>query len=100
CGNGRRLPGRSRPYARRRLHPVHDRPADTAGRAVREAGGVNAIEMPQVARAGAGFTARERRNLLIGALIFVVAGLVPLIFGGYALQLAISITMYTALATS
>jgi branched-chain amino acid transport system permease protein len=33
-------------------------------------------------------------------LIFIVAGLVPLIFGGYALQLAISIAMYTALATS
>jgi branched-chain amino acid transport system permease protein len=61
---------------------------------------VNAIEMPQVARARAGVTARERRNLLIGALIFVAAGLVPLIFGGYALQLAISIAMYTALATS
>jgi len=61
---------------------------------------VNAIEMPQVARAGAGVTARERRNLLIGALIFVAAGVVPLIFGGYALQLAISIAMYTALATS
>jgi branched-chain amino acid transport system permease protein len=61
---------------------------------------VNAIEMPQVARARAGVTARERRNLLIGALIFVAAGLVPLVFGGYALQLAISIAMYTALATS
>lgn len=61
---------------------------------------MNAIEMPQVARARAGVTARERRNLLIGALIFVAAGLVPLVFGGYALQLAISIAMYTALATS
>jgi branched-chain amino acid transport system permease protein len=61
---------------------------------------VNAIEMPQVARVRAGVTARERRNLLIGALIFVAAGLVPLVFGGYALQLAISIAMYTALATS
>jgi branched-chain amino acid transport system permease protein len=61
---------------------------------------VNAIEMPQVARVRAGVTARERRNLLIGTLIFVAAGLVPLVFGGYALQLAISIAMYTALATS
>ena len=61
---------------------------------------MNAIEMPQVARVRAGVTARERRNLLIGALIFVAAGLVPLVFGGYALQLAISIAMYTALATS
>jgi len=61
---------------------------------------VNAIEIPQVARARAGITGRERRNLLIAALIFIVAGFVPLILGGYALQLAISITMYTALATS
>ena len=61
---------------------------------------MNAIEMPQVARVRAGVTARERRNLLIGTLIFVAAGLVPLVFGGYALQLAISIAMYTALATS
>ena len=61
---------------------------------------MNAIEIPQVARARAGITGRERRNLLIAALIFIVAGFVPLILGGYALQLAISITMYTALATS
>ena len=100
CGDRRRHPGRSGPHARRRLHPVHGGPAGAAGRAVREADGVNAIEMPQVARARAGVTARERRNLLIGALIFVAAGLVPLVFGGYALQLAISIAMYTALATS
>src|SRR4029077_19917663 len=100
CGDRRRYPGRSGPHARRRLHPVHGGPVGAAGRAVREADGVNAIEMPQVARVRAGVTARERRNLLIGTLIFVAAGLVPLVFGGYALQLAISIAMYTALATS
>jgi branched-chain amino acid transport system permease protein len=61
---------------------------------------VSAIGTPQVARAVPGITAREWRNLLIGALIFVAAGLVPLIFGGYPLQLAISIAMYTALSTS
>ncbi len=61
---------------------------------------MSAIDTPQVARAGSGITGREWRNLSIGALIFVAAGLVPLIFGGYLLQLAISIAMYTALATS
>jgi branched-chain amino acid transport system permease protein len=42
----------------------------------------------------------DRRNLLIGAVLFVAAGFVPLIFDGYVLQLTISIAMYTALATS
>ena len=58
------------------------------------------IETPQVAGTGAGITARERRNLLISAMGFIAVGFVPLVFGGYALQLAISIAMYTALATS
>jgi branched-chain amino acid transport system permease protein len=61
---------------------------------------VSIIETPQVAGTGAGITARERRNLLISALGFIAVGFVPLVFGGYALQLAISIAMYTALATS
>lgn len=58
------------------------------------------IETQQVAGTGAGITARERRNLLISAMGFIAVGFVPLVFGGYALQLAISIAMYTALATS
>jgi branched-chain amino acid transport system permease protein len=61
---------------------------------------VSISETPQVAGAGAGITARERRSLLISALGFIAVGFVPLVFGGYALQLAISIAMYTALATS
>jgi branched-chain amino acid transport system permease protein len=61
---------------------------------------VSIIETPQVAGTGAGITARERRNLLISAMGFIAVGFVPLVFGGYALQLAISIAMYTALATS
>ena len=52
------------------------------------------------AGAGLGITASERRNLLLAALIFIAVGFVPLIFGGYVLQLTISIAMYTALATS
>ncbi len=58
------------------------------------------IATPQATRPGAGITAREWRNLLLSALIFIAAGFVPLIFGGYVLQLTISIVMYTALATS
>jgi branched-chain amino acid transport system permease protein len=46
--------------------------------------------------AGAG----ERRHFQIGIVLFVIAALVPLVAGGYALQLSISIVMYTALATS
>jgi branched-chain amino acid transport system permease protein len=42
----------------------------------------------------------ERRNLLIAVVLFIAAGLVPLFCDGYPLQLAISIVMYTALATS
>jgi branched-chain amino acid transport system permease protein len=61
---------------------------------------VSIIETQQVAGTGAGITARERRNLLISAMGFIAVGFVPLVFGGYALQLAISIAMYTALATS
>ena len=44
--------------------------------------------------------AGERRYFLIGIALFVVAALVPLVADGYALQLSISIVMYTALATS
>ena len=57
-------------------------------------------EMTQAARAQLVLSAADRRNLLIGAGIFVAAASVPLIFGGYLLQLAISIVMYAALATS
>jgi branched-chain amino acid transport system permease protein len=42
----------------------------------------------------------ERRNLLISVGLFVIAAVVPLVAGGYGLQIAISIVMYTALATS
>jgi branched-chain amino acid transport system permease protein len=45
-------------------------------------------------------SAAERRNLLISALAFIAVGFVPFIFGGYVLQIMISIVMYTALATS
>lgn len=56
------------------------------------------VAIPQAVRTR--ITAREWRNLLISAGLFIVAGLVPLVFGGYALQLSVSIVMYTALATS
>jgi branched-chain amino acid transport system permease protein len=51
-------------------------------------------------RVGLSLTAGERRNLLIGVAIFIAAAAIPLLLGGYALQLAISIVMYTALSTS
>ena len=56
------------------------------------------VDTAPVARAG--ITATELRNLVIGAVIFIAVGSVPLLFGGYVLQLAISIVMYAALATS
>jgi branched-chain amino acid transport system permease protein len=61
---------------------------------------VSKLETLQAIRTGVGLTARERRTLLISAALFIAAGLVPLIFDGYVLQLAISIVMYAALATS
>jgi branched-chain amino acid transport system permease protein len=59
---------------------------------------VSIIETPQAIRTG--ITPREWRNLLISAAGFIAVGFVPLVFGGYALQLTISIAMYAALATS
>jgi len=48
----------------------------------------------------AGITGREWRNLVIAAVLFVAAGFVPLVSSGYVLSIAISIAIYTALATS
>ncbi|HXX05175.1 MAG TPA: branched-chain amino acid ABC transporter permease [Xanthobacteraceae bacterium] len=56
------------------------------------------VDTAPVARAG--ITATELRNLVIAAVIFIAVGSIPLVFGGYVLQLAISIVMYAALATS
>jgi branched-chain amino acid transport system permease protein len=61
---------------------------------------VSSVEKAPAIRAGLDITARERVILLIGVLIFIAAGLVPLVFGGYVLQVSISIVMYTAFATS
>jgi branched-chain amino acid transport system permease protein len=61
---------------------------------------VSSIEAPKLVRPGTGLVAGELRNLLISAVIIIAAGCVPLVFDGYALQLAISIAMYTGLATS
>ncbi|MGO9699117.1 MAG: branched-chain amino acid ABC transporter permease [Xanthobacteraceae bacterium] len=58
------------------------------------------IEKAPAAPAGFGITLREGRTLLASALLFVAAGFVPLVFGGYVLQVTISIVMYTAFATS
>jgi branched-chain amino acid transport system permease protein len=58
------------------------------------------IVTPPVLGAGVGLTAGEGRNLLITVGLFALAALVPLFADGYALQLAISIVMYTALSTS
>ena len=56
------------------------------------------VETAPIVRGG--ISAQELRNLLISAVIFIVVGCVPLVFGGYGLQLAISIVMYAGLATS
>jgi branched-chain amino acid transport system permease protein len=58
------------------------------------------IETLKPVRSGIGLSGGEGRNLLIAGALFVAAALVPLIFGGYVLQLSISIVMYAALATS
>jgi branched-chain amino acid transport system permease protein len=54
----------------------------------------------QADRSGFRLSAPERRAFGISVLLFVAAALVPLVSDGYALQLAISMVMYTALATS
>ena len=51
-------------------------------------------------RGGLSLSASEWRNLLISVVILAAAACVPLVSGGYVLQLAISIVMYAALATS
>jgi branched-chain amino acid transport system permease protein len=61
---------------------------------------VSILETPQTTGAWGGVTAREGRNLLFSAAGFIAVGFIPLVFGGYALQLAISIVMYTGMATS
>ena len=61
---------------------------------------MTAIDKPQAVRAGLGISTQELRGVLICVGIFIVAGLVPLVTDGYVLQLAISIVMYTAFATS
>jgi branched-chain amino acid transport system permease protein len=61
---------------------------------------VTAIEKPAAVRAGLGLTTHERGTLLASILLFIAAGFVPLVFGGYVLQVTISIVMYTAFATS
>jgi branched-chain amino acid transport system permease protein len=61
---------------------------------------VSVIEKVPGAFAGMALAAGERRTLLASVLLFIAAGLVPLVFGGYVLQVTISIVMYTAFATS
>ena len=58
------------------------------------------INTPPLVPAGASLPVGELRNLLMSAAVIVAAGCAPLVFNGYALQLLISIVMYTALATS
>jgi branched-chain amino acid transport system permease protein len=61
---------------------------------------VSASEKLPAANTGLGITASERRILLASIILFVAAGFVPLIFGGYGLQVMVSIVMYAAFATS
>ncbi len=60
----------------------------------------NLADTRQAVHPGAGLSAGELRKLLICIVLFALAALVPFVFGGYPLQIAISIAMYTALATS
>jgi branched-chain amino acid transport system permease protein len=60
----------------------------------------NLADTRQAVRTGVGLSGVELRKLLISVAIFVLAALVPLVVGGYPLQLAINIAMYAALATS
>ncbi len=57
-------------------------------------------KVPALGAAGLRVTATEWRTLSASVVIFVAAALVPLVFGGYVLQVTISIVMYTAFATS
>jgi len=54
----------------------------------------------QIVRAAFTLSAREKRNLVLTAVGFVVVALVPLVGSGYVLSIATSIVFYTALATS
>ena len=60
----------------------------------------NLADTRQAMRFGARLSSGELRKLVIYAVLFVLAALAPFVLGGYPLQLAISIAMYTALATS
>ena len=51
-------------------------------------------------RATLAFSAREKWQLAIAALLFAAAALLPLASSGYWLSLGISIAMFTVLATS
>jgi branched-chain amino acid transport system permease protein len=61
---------------------------------------VSAVEKTSTVRDLLTMSARERRLLTMSVVIFVLAGFAPLLFGGYALTLTISVVMYAALATS
>jgi branched-chain amino acid transport system permease protein len=59
----------------------------------------NAETMAAV-RNGPKISPSELRTLLLSVLIVMIAACVPLVVGGYVLQVCISIVMYTAFATS
>jgi len=61
---------------------------------------VSSAETASVVRSGPWISAREWRMLLVSVLILLIAACVPLVVGGYLLQVSISIVMYAAFATS
>jgi branched-chain amino acid transport system permease protein len=61
---------------------------------------VSASDKLSAANTGRGITTGERRGLVASVIIFIAAGFVPLVFGGYVLQVMVSIVMYAAFATS
>jgi branched-chain amino acid transport system permease protein len=61
---------------------------------------MSTVEKTEIIRSGWSLTAGELRTLLISVLLFAAASLIPLVAGGYVLQVTISIVMYAAFATS
>ena len=61
---------------------------------------MSTAETVPLVRSGPWISAREWRMLLVSVLILLIAACVPLVVGGYVLQVGISIVMYAAFATS
>lgn len=61
---------------------------------------MSSAETTPTTSTGLGISGREWRTLLLSVLILALAACVPLVLGGYPLQVCVSIIMYAAFATS